>query len=117
MTAGIQTIIYPVRDLSAAKERFLTILGQEPAVDQAYYVGWHIGSQDIGLDPNGHSKGMTGPVAYCHVDDISAAVKALAAEGATIVQDVSAVGRGKLIATVSDPDGNVIGLLQEESGS
>ena len=114
MTAGIQTIIYPVRDLAAAKERFQTILGQEPVVDQPYYVGWQINGQDIGLDPNGHSKGMTGPVPYCHVAEISAALKALTAEGATVVQDVTGVGAGKLVATLSDPDGNVIGLLQED---
>jgi predicted enzyme related to lactoylglutathione lyase len=113
MTAGIQTIIYPVRDLSAAKERFVSLLGEEPVVDQPYYVGWHIGNQDIGLDPSGHSKGMTGPVAYCHVEDIEAAVKALTAAGSTTVQEVTSVGAGKLVASVSDPDGNVIGLLQE----
>jgi predicted enzyme related to lactoylglutathione lyase len=117
MTAGIQTIIYPVRDLTAAKERFQAILGEEPIVDQPYYVGWQISGQDIGLDPNGHSKGMAGPVAYCHVDDIAATVKALNAAGAQTLQDVTGVGGGKLIASLSDPDGNVIGLLQEESGS
>ena len=39
-------------------------------MDEAYYVGFSIGGQEVGLDPNGHSQGMTGPVGYWHVDDI-----------------------------------------------
>ena len=46
------------------------VFGHEPYMDEAYYVGFKIGDQDIGLDPNGHKQGMTGPVGYYHVDDM-----------------------------------------------
>ena len=81
-------------------------------MDQAYYVGFSVGDQEIGLDPNGHSKGMTGPIGYWHVDDIQKSLKRLLDAGAEAQQEVKDVGGGKLIASVKDADGNVIGLIQ-----
>jgi predicted enzyme related to lactoylglutathione lyase len=112
MTEGLRTIIYPVRDLAKAKALYSRLLGVEPAMDEPYYVGFDVAGQDAGLDPQGHRKGMTGPVGYWHVDDIQASLKALLDAGATLQQEVRDVGGGKLTATVQDPDGNVIGLLQ-----
>jgi predicted enzyme related to lactoylglutathione lyase len=113
MTEGIQTIIYPVKDLAQAKQLYSTLLGGEPYADTPYYVGFKVGGQDIGLDPNGHRQGLTGPVCYCHVDDIRQTLQALLAAGAETVQEVKDVGGGKLIALVKDADGNIIGLLQQ----
>ncbi|WP_128378135.1 VOC family protein [Streptomyces cavernae] len=115
MTAGCKTIIFPVKDVDRAKEVFTALLGVAPEVDQPYYVGFKAAGQDVGLDPNGHDKGMTGPVAYWHVDDIGERLSALHAAGAETVQDVRDVGGGRLIATVRDADGNVVGLLQDPS--
>lgn len=112
MTAGIRTIMYPVSDLDAAKGLYGGFFGVEPYMDEPYYVGYKVADQDVGLDPNGHSKGMTGPIGYWHVDEIEATFEALLAHGATKVQDVTDVGEGKLIASAKDSDGNVIGLLQ-----
>jgi predicted enzyme related to lactoylglutathione lyase len=78
-----------------------------------WYVGFDVDGQHIGLDPNGHSRGMTGPLAYAHVDDIRKCLKALLAAGAVAGQEITDVGGGKLIATAKDADGNLIGLLQE----
>jgi predicted enzyme related to lactoylglutathione lyase len=55
---------------------------------------------------------MTGPVGYCHVDDIKHTLKLLLDAGAEAEQPIRDVGGGKLIASVKDADGNVIGLLQ-----
>ncbi|MGH3759005.1 VOC family protein [Actinophytocola sp.] len=62
MTHGYQTIIFPVSDLGKAKAVFSALLGVEPERDQPYYVGYKLAGQGVGLDPNGHRKGMTGPV-------------------------------------------------------
>ncbi|MER6671790.1 VOC family protein [Streptomyces sp. NPDC000983] len=113
MTAGVQTIIYPVKDLARAKAVFGALLGTEPYADEPYYVGYKDAGQDVGLDPNGHAKGMTGPVAYWHVDDIHATQQALVAAGAEVLQDVADVGGGRLIASLKDAEGNPIGLLQD----
>lgn len=84
---------------------------------EAYYVGFNVDGQDVGLDPNGHRKGLAGPVGYWHVDDIETSRQALLDAGAEPGQPVTDVGGGKLIATVTDSDGNVIGLLQPPTGS
>ena len=110
MNQGITTVIYPVKDIAQAKALFSTLLGVEPYMDQAYYVGFKVGGQDIGLDPNGHKQGMT---AYYHVDDIKKTLQLLLDAGAQSIQDVKDVGGGRLTACVKDADGNVVGLLQD----
>ena len=54
---------------------------------------------------------MTGPVSYWHVADITQTIADLLATGAQEQQAVTDFG-GRLVATVKDPDGNVIGLIQ-----
>jgi hypothetical protein len=68
MDQGFSVVIYPVTDLAQAKVLYRTLLGVEPYVDEAYYVGFRVEDQEIGLDPHGHSKGMTGPVGYWRLD-------------------------------------------------
>jgi predicted enzyme related to lactoylglutathione lyase len=109
MSSNIEAIIYPVGDLAAAKERFSKLLGLEPETDQPYYVGFKVSGHDVGLDPNGHKDGA---VCYWRVDDIKQSLQALLDAGAQTVQDVKDVGGGKLVASVRDTDGNLIGLLQ-----
>ncbi|MEU8230839.1 hypothetical protein AB0C12_14695 [Actinoplanes sp. NPDC048967] len=58
------------------------------------------------------SAGRTRPVMYWPVTDIRTALPGLLAAGAEQVQEVKDVGDGKLIATVRDKDGTVLGLLQ-----
>ncbi|MFF9671732.1 VOC family protein [Streptomyces eurythermus] len=115
MAAGLQTIIYPVKDLDRAKALFGALLGVEPYADEPYYVGYKAAGQDVGLDPSGHAKGMTGPVPYWHVPDLRERLAALLAAGAELLQDAQDVGGGRLIAFVKDPDGNHVGLLQDPS--
>ncbi|MGH7663296.1 MAG: VOC family protein [Gemmatimonadaceae bacterium] len=112
MTSGIRTFIYPVKDLARAKTLYGRLLGVEPSMDESYYVGFSVGRQEVGLDPHGHSQGMTGPVGYWHVDDIRKTLKQLLDSGAEVQQAVKDVGGGKLIASVRDADGNSIGLVQ-----
>jgi predicted enzyme related to lactoylglutathione lyase len=112
MTEGVKTIMYPVTDLARARTLYGELLGVEPYMDEPYYVGFNVGRQDIGLDPNGHSQGMMGSVNYWHVDDIKKRLQDLLDAGAEAHQEVRDLGGGKLIASVKDADGNVIGLLQ-----
>jgi predicted enzyme related to lactoylglutathione lyase len=116
MTTGMKTVIYPVKDLAAAKQLYGTLLGVPPIMDEVYYVGFNVDGQDVGLDPHGHSKGMTGPIGYWHVDDINKSLEAIVDAGGETQQPVSDVGGGKLVATVKDTDGNIIGLLQAPAG-
>ena len=112
MNQGIRTVIYPVKDIAQAKTLYSKLLGVEPYADEAYYVGFRVGDQEIGLDPHGHNQGMTGPVGYFHVSDIQQSLQSLVDAGAHVQQEVKDLGGGKLIASVQDADNNIIGLLQ-----
>jgi predicted enzyme related to lactoylglutathione lyase len=112
VTSGLSTIVYPVRELDAAKALYAKLLGVAPYADTPYYVGFRLGGVELALDPNGHEKGMNGPVGYWEVDDIEAALAALLDAGAEAEQAVTDVGDGTLIASVRDADGNVTALRQ-----
>lgn len=112
MNKGIELFVYPVKDIAQAKVLYSKLLGVEPYADQAYYVGYKVGDQEIGLDPNGHKQGMTGPVGYYRVTDIKKSLQLLLDAGAQAQQAITDVGGGKLIASVKDADGNVIALMQ-----
>jgi predicted enzyme related to lactoylglutathione lyase len=112
-TEGIKTVLHPVTDLAAAKPVYTALLGVEPMADADYYVGYEAEGQHIGLVPGGASQGMTSPVAYWHVPDIEAKLAEVTAAGATVKDPPRDVGGGRLVATVTDPDGNVLGLLQD----
>ena len=112
-TQGIKTVLHPVTDLAAAKAVYTALLGIPPQADSDYYVGFDVEGQHIGLVPSGGPDGMTSPVAYWHVSDIEAKLAEVTAAGATVKEPAHDVGGGRLVATVTDPDGNVLGLLQD----
>jgi predicted enzyme related to lactoylglutathione lyase len=112
-TQGIKTVLHPVSDLATAKTVYTALLGVRPQTDESYYVGFEVAGQHIGLVPGGGSRGMTTPVAYWHVPDLEAKLAEVTAAGATLKEPAHDVGGGRLVATVTDPDGNVIGLLQD----
>ena len=112
-TQGIKTVLHPVTDLTAAKAVYTALLGVPPVADASYYVGYEAGGQHIGLVPNGGPQAMTSPVAYWQVADIEAKLAEVTAAGAALKDPVRDVGGGRLVATVTDPDGNVLGLLQD----
>ena len=112
-TKGIKTVLHPVSDLEAAKAVYTALLGVEPQQDAPYYAGFEAAGQHIGLVPGGGPQGMTSPVAYWHVADIAAKLAEVTAAGATVKEPAHDVGGGRLVATVTDPDGNVLGLLQD----
>jgi predicted enzyme related to lactoylglutathione lyase len=112
-TQGIKTVLHPVTDLAAAKAVYAALLGVEPQSDAPYYVGFEAAGQQIGLVPGGAGQGMTSPVAYWHVTDIEAKLAEVTAAGATVKDAPRDVGGGRLVATFTDPDGNVLGVLQD----
>ena len=112
-TQGVKTILHPVSDLEVAKKVYTALLGVAPQADSSYYVGYEAEGQHIGLVPNGGPQGMTAPVGYWHVPDIEAKLAEVTAAGASVNEPAHDVGGGRLVATVTDPDGNVLGLLQD----
>ncbi|MHB8488205.1 MAG: VOC family protein [Candidatus Dormibacteria bacterium] len=112
-TQGVKTVLHPVSDLEKSKPVYAALLGVEPQTDSPYYVGFEAEGQQIGLVPGGGSQGMTSPVAYWHVPDIEVKLAELTSAGATVKEAPHDVGGGRLVASFSDPDGNVLGLIQD----
>ena len=106
---NIKLIVYPVQDIEKAKAFYGKLLDAEPYVESSYYVGYKVGNQEVGLDPNS----KVGPIAYIDVKDIKTSLQAMIEVGAEVVQDVKEVGGCLLIAQVKDADGNVVGLRQQ----
>src|SRR3954452_20775090 len=112
-TEGVKAILHPVSDLARAKAVYAALLGVAPQADAPYYVGFEAAGQHKGLVPGGGPQVLTAPVAYWHVPDIEAKLAELTEAGATVKEPAHDVGGGRLVATVTDPDGNVLGVLQD----
>ncbi len=109
MNNGIKTILYPVKNMTQAKELFRKFLEVEPYADQPYYTGFKVNDQDIGLVPHNPEAGVT---AFFHVDDIKNSLQIFVDAGGQIIQNIKNVGGDRLIASIKDIDGNIIGLVQ-----
>src|SRR5207302_3213975 len=109
-TQGIKTVLVPVSDLATAKAVYAALLGVPLEADSSYYVGFEAAGQHIGLLPGGGPQGFTSPVPYWQVADIEAKLAEVTAAGATVKEPAHDVGGGRLVATVTDPDGNVLGV-------
>jgi predicted enzyme related to lactoylglutathione lyase len=113
-TQGIKTVLHPVSDLAKSKAVYTALLGVPPTSDAPFYVGYEAAGQQIGLVPGaGGPQAMTSPVAFWHVDDIQAKLAEVTAAGATVKEAPHNVGGSRLVATILDPDGNVLGLIQD----
>ena len=113
---GLGTVIYPVTDLNSAKTWYSTAFQQKPYFDEPFYVGFNIAGYELGLDPNPNPTvsrpGCGGGVAYWRVADIGAAVEYFVTVGAIVAAPVLDVGGNIKVATVTDPFGNMIGLIE-----
>lgn len=112
MFQGLRTVIYPVSDLEPAKAWYTRVLGFEPYFDQPFYVGFNVGGYELGLLPLDPAAGSEGPVTYWGVADAAAAVRTLLEAGASPKDEPSDVGDGIIVASVRDPSGNVVGVIQ-----
>jgi predicted enzyme related to lactoylglutathione lyase len=114
MVKGLGTVIYHVSDLARAKAWYAAAFEQQPYFDQPFYVGFNMGGYELGLDPSPLEtpRGAGGSTAYWRVDDIHAAVAHFFAQGAALAGAVQDVGDGIKVASVADPFGNIIGLIE-----
>ncbi len=110
---GIKIVLHPVSDVAAAKSVYAALLGIEPQADSPYYVGFDVGGQHVGLVPGGGPQAMTSPVAFWEVPDIDAKIAEMVAAGAEVKEEPHEVGGRRMVATLRDPDGNVLGLVHD----
>lgn len=111
---GLRTVIYRVPDLQRAKEWYAAAFGVGPYFDEHFYVGFSIGGYELGLDPDvsGGGPGEGGSLAYWGVQDLDSALAHFCDRGAEPHAPARDVGGGIRVASVADPFGNVIGLIE-----
>jgi predicted enzyme related to lactoylglutathione lyase len=111
---GLRTALYPVTDLAKARSWYSTVLGIAPYFDEPFYVGFNVGGFELGLDPDtsAHPPGAAGSVAYWGVENADKAWARLLEQGAAPLSPVREVGGGIRVATVKDPFGNVLGIIE-----
>jgi predicted enzyme related to lactoylglutathione lyase len=113
MLQGLRTVIYNVENIERAKEWYTEFVGFPPYFDEPFYVGFSVDGFELGLDPDmsGVTKGSNA-VAYWGVADIRSAFAKVVGIGCEVVSEIKDVGGGIKVATVKDPFGNVIGLIE-----
>ena len=125
MFRGFTTLNHYVDDVPAAVAWYTEVLGIEPyfarpSAEEPAYVEFRIGDHqdELGLiDSRYRPAGVSaerpaGAVMYWHVDDVRTAYQRLLSLGAAELEPpVERGDQGWVTATVTDPFGNVIGLM------
>ena len=106
-TQGTKTVPPPVSDLAV----YAALPGASPQTDRSCHVGFGAAGQHIGLVSGFGPQGLNPLVAYWHVPGIGARPAEVTASGAAVKEPAREVGGGP-VATVNDPGGHVLGLLQ-----
>ena len=114
MLLGLRTVIYKAPDLARAKAWYGSVFGLSPYFDEPFYVGFDVGGYELGLDPDvsTQSPGPGGATAYWGVPDLAAALERVAAAGGAVHSPLHDVGGGIKVASLRDPFGNVVGLIE-----
>ena len=107
MFQGLRTVIYRVRDLAKATEWYTLVAGHPPYFKEPFYVGFDVGGYELGLLPDGD-----GIATYWGTPDIDAEHARLVALGAKPNEEITDVGDGIRVATVRDPFGNIVGIIE-----
>ncbi|HEX9953241.1 MAG TPA: VOC family protein [Rubricoccaceae bacterium] len=111
MFNALPTVVYAVPDLDLARAWYAAIVG-EPYFEEPYYVGFRVGPYELGLVPAETATGRGGTLAYWRVDNADEAFERLVGFGATPDEAPQNVGGDIRVATVVDPFGNVVGIIE-----
>ena len=127
MFRGFATISYFADDMTAAEAWYTELLGTPPYFRRDHsdddggapaYLEYRIGDYqaELGLidsrfAPHDVKNGPAGVIMNWHVDDLQGRLDRLIAMGATQLEGITPRGDGFVTASVTDPFGNVIGIM------
>jgi predicted enzyme related to lactoylglutathione lyase len=126
MLRGLTTVSFFADDVTAARDWYAELLGIEPyfarpAEGTPVYVEFRIGDYqhelgivDARFAPRPRADQAGGAVIYWHVDDVRAGVKRLVSMGATVYEEPVDRGPGFVTASVTDPFGNILGVMYNQ---
>ncbi|RAL25107.1 hypothetical protein DL240_02520 [Lujinxingia litoralis] len=111
---GLRSAIYPVQDIDKARQWYQALLGIEPYFAEPFYVGFDVGGFELGLLPAGDAQrpGPQGVEALWGVEDIDRAWQRLLDAGARALSEPYDTGEGIRVASLADPDGNRLGIIE-----
>lgn len=115
MLQGLRTVIYKIKtqDLEKAKLWYTKLLDKKPYFDQPFYVGFNVGGFELGLNPTEENIVLGNNVeTYLGVPDIQSSFKRCLQLDAQAISQIQEVGEGIKVATVRDPFGNILGLIE-----
>jgi predicted enzyme related to lactoylglutathione lyase len=124
MLRGLTTLNYFADDVPAAAAWYADVLGIDPYFKRPeegtpQYVEFRIGDyqHELGIvdsrfSPHGKATGAAGAIMYWHVDDVAGSFEKLLAMGATVHDQVRERGSGFVTASVVDPFGNILGIME-----
>lgn len=124
MLRGLTTVSFFADDVSAAAGWYAEVLGTDPYFARPVdgppaYVEFRVGDylHELGIvdrrfAPQRHADGVGGAVTYWHVDDVHATYQRLLSLGATVHDEPTVRGEGFITASVVDPFGNVLGVME-----
>ncbi|WP_433431550.1 VOC family protein [Nonomuraea sp. CA-141351] len=121
MIRGFATLNFYAADLEAARAWYAELLGSEPYYQVPGYIEWRVGDyqHELGIidsryAPAGATERPGGEIMHWHVDDLEAALERLLAMGAKEYQPIRKHGEGFVTASVTDPFGNVLGIMYNQ---
>ncbi|MEO1436859.1 MAG: VOC family protein [Bacteroidota bacterium] len=116
MNLGLRTCVYTVSDMEAAKAWYAEVFKTEAYFDEPYYIGFSIGGYELGLlpDPEPEKEKTANVNVYWGVENAYQAFERLLAMGASVQEEPKDVGEGIILATVRDPWGNVLGVIDNQ---
>jgi predicted enzyme related to lactoylglutathione lyase len=113
MFKKLSTVIYYVTDVQKAKEWYVKVTGVQPYFDEPFYVGFDFNGHEPGLHPHtGNTTPDNQTISHWAVDGIEECIKLLVQNGAVVLEAPADVGGGIKAATVIDPWGNAVGLIE-----
>ena len=113
MFLGLRSHILDTEDLESTKSWYAAVLGKQPYFDEPFYVGFDVGGFELGMLPRDPDKPYpAGGETYWGVGDIRATLEQLQQHGAEVVHEIQDVGEGILMAVVTDPAGNRVGVIE-----
>ena len=119
MLQGMATSNIQVSDVPAASAWYAELFGVEPYFVRDGYVEFRIGrdADEFGIVderfvPGAAGRAPGGQFVYWAVDDVAAAVEKFVSHGASPAEPRTERGPGFVTASVIDPWGNIVGVME-----
>ncbi len=118
MLRGLSTVSFWADDHAAATRWYTELLGIDPYFERPGYAEFRVGDyqHELGLidsryAPAGAAAGPAGAIVYWHVDDVPVTLEKLMSMGAKEYEALTERGHGFVTASVTDPFGNILGVM------